>query len=129
MSPEELAFRLLKVNDLYGDGMLNALCALRQETRITHQMLYVLGFSIKQAERFFAFSPAEMEAANRWLAESDNHLLFADSPLYPEPLRAISDYRQYCAYAGIWHCCIPHSSPLWGAGSTLCTVSAGALFV
>jgi len=115
MSPEELAFRLLKVNDLYGDGMLNALCALRQETRITHQMLYVLGFSIKQAERFLAFSPAEMEAANRWLAESDNHLLFADSPLYPEPLRAISDYPAVLCVRG--NLALLHSPQLAVVGS------------
>ena len=92
MSPEELAFRLLKVNDLYGDGMLHVLCALRQQAAITRQTLCSLGFTVKQAERFFAFSSTEMVEANRWLAEPGNHLLYADSPRYPEALRSIADY-------------------------------------
>lgn len=92
MSPEELAFRLLKVNDLYGDMMLRALGILRQETVITHSLLCSLGFSVKQAARFFSVSAEEMALADRWLAMPDNHLLFADSPRYPIPLRAISDY-------------------------------------
>ena len=92
MSPEEVAFRLLKVNTLYGDEMLHALCVLRQQADITLQTLAKLGFSVKQAQRFFSFTSAEREAAERWLALPDSTLLLADSPLYPESLRAIRDY-------------------------------------
>lgn len=53
MSPEEVAFRLLKVNTLCGDEMLHALCVLRQQADITLQTLAKLGFSVKQAQRFF----------------------------------------------------------------------------
>lgn len=92
MSPEEIAFRLVKVNDLYGDEMLHALCMLRRESNITRQTLFALGFSIKQAERFFALTQTEIEANQRWLDIPGNHLLLADSPYYPVPLRAIRDY-------------------------------------
>ncbi|MFP5594454.1 DNA-protecting protein DprA [Kluyvera sp. 142486] len=92
MSPEDIAFRLVKVNDLYGDEMLHALCTLRRESNITRQTLFALGFSVKQAERFFALTQAEIEANQRWLNMPGNHLLLADSPDYPEPLRAIRDY-------------------------------------
>lgn len=92
MSPEDIAFRLMKVNDLYGDEMRYALCMLRRESNITRQTLFALGFSIKQAERFFALTQIEIEANQRWLDIPGNHLLLADSPYYPEPLRAIRDY-------------------------------------
>lgn len=92
MSPEEVAFRLLKVNNLYGDEMLNALHVLSQQVDITRQTLSALGFSAKQVERFFSFTSAEMDAANSWLLDPENTLLLADSPDYPEPLRAIRDY-------------------------------------
>jgi DNA processing protein len=92
MSPEEVAFRLLKVNNLYGDEMLNALHVLSQQVDITRQTLSALGFSAKQVELFFSFTSAEMDAANSWLLDPENTLLLADSPDYPEPLRAIRDY-------------------------------------
>ncbi|MGL5701533.1 MAG: DNA-protecting protein DprA [Kluyvera sp.] len=92
MSPEEIAFRLMKVNDLHGDGMLSVLRQLSQVAEVNRQALHTLRFSTKQSERFFSLTPAEMGAANQWLSAQDNHLLFADSPWYPESLRAISDY-------------------------------------
>ncbi|HDG1711207.1 TPA: DNA-protecting protein DprA [Kluyvera ascorbata] len=92
MSPEEIAFRLVKVNDLYGDEMLQVMCALRQAREITRQTLHLAGLNIKQTERFFSLTSADMALAQLWLATPGNHLLFADSPYYPAPLRAIRDY-------------------------------------
>lgn len=92
MSPEEVAFRLLKVNNLCGDQMLHVLHVLCQQANITRQTLSTIGFSAKQVERFFSFTSAEFDAAERWLAMPDSTLLLADSPLYPESLRAIRDY-------------------------------------
>ena len=92
MSPEEIAFRLLKVNNLCGDEMQRVLGALSEQTVITREALLMLGLNAKQAERFFSFSSAELDVAHRWLSMPDTTLLLADSPLYPETLRAIRDY-------------------------------------
>ena len=103
MSPEEVAFRLMKVNNLCGDEMLHSLRILCQQAIITRHTLSTLGFSAKQAERFFSFTSAEWDAAERWLALPDSTLLLADSPLYPEPLRAIRDYPAVLCVRGDVH--------------------------
>ncbi|WP_052284908.1 DNA-protecting protein DprA [Kluyvera genomosp. 1] len=103
MSPEEVAFRLLKVNNLCGDEMLHLLRILCQQAIITRHTLSALGLSGKQAQRFFSFTSAEQDAADRWLALPDSTLLLADSPLYPEPLKAIRDYPAVLCVRGNVH--------------------------
>lgn len=108
MSPEEIAFRLLKVNDLYGDEMLRILHQLCQVHDITQGILYELGLNTKQAERFFSFTAIEKEAAFNWLEAPSNHLLFADSPHYPDTLHAIGDYPAVlCVQGNIHLLCSP----------------------
>ena len=130
MSPEEIAFRLVKVNDLYGDEMLQVMCALRQAREITRQTLHLSGLNAKQTERFFSLTSADMASAMAWLATPGNHLLFADSPYYPAPLRAIRDYPAVLCVRGVWRCSAHPSLPSSVAASIRTMANdGGVIFV
>ncbi|MEO3992614.1 DNA-protecting protein DprA [Pseudocitrobacter cyperus] len=92
MSLTEIWLRLIKVNDLYGDRMQNIADALMNEATVTLKNLRDVGLTAKQAARFFSVTEQEVAEGQHWLSQPENHLLLADSPLYPHALRAISDY-------------------------------------
>jgi DNA processing protein len=54
--------------------------------------LTACGLKIKQARRFLAMKPQEIEDCLSWLAEPQHHLILATEARYPAQLRAIADY-------------------------------------
>lgn len=92
MAPTEIWLRLMKVNGLYGDGMVMAARILHAAPVPDSEVLYVCGLSAAQAKQFLSVSQRELESTLLWLEQPGRHLLLADSPYYPPRLRAIADY-------------------------------------
>ena len=96
----EMWLRLMMVNGLYGDMQRTIGQQLSQRSDITAAVLAKRGLSSKQIGRYFSLTPSIVEKMQRWLDEPGHHLLLAESPDYPQPLRAIRDYPAALFVAG-----------------------------
>jgi DNA processing protein len=92
MTSTEVWLRLIYTGQLYGEAMLSLARELSLLSEINIPALKHAGLSVKQSQLFLAFTEAEIERSLLWLSEPDHHLLLADDPLYPKPLRAIEDF-------------------------------------
>ena len=92
MVPTEIWLRLMKVNGLYGDGMVMAARILHAAPVPDSEVLYVCGLSAAQAKQFLSVGQQELASTLLWLEQPAHHLLLADNPFYPPRLRAIADY-------------------------------------
>jgi DNA processing protein len=69
MTPTEIWLRLMKVNGLYGDGMVMAARILHAAPVPDSEVLYVCGLSAAQAKQFLSVSQRELESTLLWLEQ------------------------------------------------------------
>lgn len=87
MTSTEIWLRLMHIGELWGDRVLDIAGSLTR-----YGVLATAGLTVKQQARFQSIAESNIDASLRWLEEPDQHLLLANSPLYPPALRAIRDY-------------------------------------
>lgn len=97
MDKFELWLRLMMVPRLGAvklAGLCVALedCALEESgTVVAERKLLELGLSAQQCQSFGAADKTRLHSARCWLEKSENHLISVSQPIYPAPLRALSD--------------------------------------
>lgn len=87
----EIWLRLLAVNSLSGETMLNAVRLLQHATNL-QQALRSAAFTARQIQQFMAVSEEKIEQSLYWLDQPGHHLICASDPHYPPLLRAIDCY-------------------------------------
>ena len=92
MTPDEIWLRLMKVNNLYGDRMVEIAQRLCAAASVDREALHAVGMTAAQAKLFFRLDEHELDETRRWLGQPDHHLLRGDDPRYPLRLKAIADY-------------------------------------
>ncbi|HHT2834347.1 DNA-protecting protein DprA [Klebsiella aerogenes] len=92
MTPTEIWLRLMRVNNLYGDEMVQIARRLAGAGHSDNETLREAGLTKAQAIQFLAFKQQEIDASLQWLAQPEHHLISADHARYPPQLRAIDDY-------------------------------------
>lgn len=100
MLPTEIWLRLMAVNSLSGDKMLEIAQYLLSGTQFSPGSLAAAGLTSRQIKQFIGFSERELENSYLWLEQTGHHLLTVDSPLYPEQLRATEDFPAALLIAG-----------------------------
>ncbi|MGE0973041.1 DNA-protecting protein DprA [Klebsiella sp. WOUb02] len=92
MVPAEIWLRLMRVNGLYGEAMVNAARRIGAAAGLNSEVLRLCGLSAAQSRQFLTFGQRDIDATLEWLEQPEHHLLSADTPLYPPQLRAAADY-------------------------------------
>jgi len=100
VSPTEIWLRLMAVNSLSGDKLLEMACLLKAQADCGPTSLAKAGLSSRQITQFIGFSERQLDTAYAWLEQPNHHLLTADSPDYPEQLRSIDCYPAALFVAG-----------------------------
>ncbi|WP_437889926.1 DNA-protecting protein DprA [Phytobacter sp. V91] len=92
MTTTEIWLRLIYINTLYGDAMVRVAQSLAKLQSIDFEALSECGLTARQARRFLAMKPQDVEASLCWLDDPHHHLIISSDARYPPQLRAISDY-------------------------------------
>jgi len=98
--PTEMWLRLMVVNSLSGDRLLETAHLLESGSDCSPASLAKAGLSSRQIAQFIAFSERELNAAYHWLEQPDRHLLTVNSPKYPEQLRSVDCFPAALFVAG-----------------------------
>ncbi len=69
MAPTEIWLRLMKVSNLYGDGMVMAARILRAARVPDSEVLYACGLSAAQVKQFLSVGQRELESTLLWLEQ------------------------------------------------------------
>lgn len=100
VSPTEIWLRLMAVNSLSGDKLLEIARFLIAGLDGYAPALTSAGLTSKQVSQFISFSQRELDVTQAWLEQPGHYLLTADSPFYPEQLRAIDCFPTALFVAG-----------------------------
>ena len=92
MTSTEIWLRLINIGDLCGDTMVMAAQRLTRRENIDEAVLTEAGLTKKQTSKFMSMKEADLERSLKWLEIPGHYLICADSPLYPQRLRTLSDY-------------------------------------
>ena len=92
MTITEIWLRLISINELCGDMMLNVAQCLTQSPKIDTAVLHDAGLTPRQSAKFSSISAQAIEKSLSWLAMPHHHLVLASHAAYPAQLRAIADY-------------------------------------
>lgn len=100
MSQTEIWLRLMLIPNLNGEKCLKVAHFLKTCSIINDESLIASGLNTKSRELFNRLTPRQLEASLNWLDHPSHHLLTADSPDYPEALRAIAHFPAALFIAG-----------------------------
>ncbi|WP_259053765.1 DNA-protecting protein DprA [Klebsiella sp. BIGb0407] len=92
MSLTEIWLRLMLIAGLNGEKCLKVFHFLKTCPIINDESLIASGLNEKSRNLFNSLTPRQLELSLNWLEHPCHHLISADSPDYPEPLRAITHF-------------------------------------
>ena len=92
MTLTEIWLRLIHLDELYGERMLEAAQCLAACRHPDAKTLSLAGLTEKQRARFYALSPRDIDGTLEWLSMPGHRLLLASDADYPPALRAIADF-------------------------------------
>lgn len=100
MSPTEIWLHLMFIPGLSGEKCLKIAHFLQNCSVIDSDALIASGLNEKNRHLFNCLTLKQREASLEWLEHPRHQLLTADSPDYPESLRAITDFPAALFVAG-----------------------------
>ncbi|SNY80255.1 DNA-protecting protein DprA [Enterobacter sp. CC120223-11] len=100
MTPTEIWIRLMAVNGLYGDTMVQLAKRLIAAGTIDGDFLRSQGLSAGHIRHFLSFPSRALDETCAWLSLPGHRLLTAGHPDYPPALRATVDYPGALFVAG-----------------------------
>jgi len=100
MSPTEIWLRLMLIPAFSGEKCLKIAHFLLNCSVIDDDALTASGLNTKSRRLFSSLTAKQREASLEWLENPGHLLLTADSPDYPEPLRATAHFPAALFVAG-----------------------------
>ena len=100
MPPTEIWLRLMLIPGFSGDNCLKVFHFLQNCSVIDDDALIASGLNTKSCHLFNSLTLKQREMSLAWLDDPRHHFLTADSPDYPETLRAIAHFPPALFVAG-----------------------------